>query len=486
MALGAPSSIDGIRRTERAGGAGGRGGRLRAVDRYGVGRCRRVEGGLPLPQPPRRPAYRCAASSMGGCLMATAVVVGSGPNGLAGAVRLARHGIDVEVLEAADRIGGGTRSSELTVPGVVHDHCSAFHPMGVGSPFLSALGLEHHGPRWRWPEIDCAHPGHGRAGLLWRSVDETAEASGPTAVAAAVFAGLAAGFDDLADDLMRPIVHLPRHPLRLLRFGTPALLPAAVTARVWRTGKARALFGGSPPTRSTRCTADHLGHRDDHHRRRAPPRLARGRGRLPVDRRRPRLAAPTARRQDPHRGGVRTARDIPPADVVLLDLAPGRSRILGDQMPSGVARFYRRYRHGPARSSSTSPSRAIRRGRTPHVVAPAPSTWAAPSRRSPAPSAPSHRGACPAALRPRRPAVPRRPHTIGREHQSDLDLRPRAARLHRRRHRGHPGPDRALRPPAPATASWPEPRGRRPSLPSATRTTSAATSSRAPTPNGRS
>ena len=79
--------------------------------------------------------------------MSTAVVVGSGPNGLAAAVHLARRGVDVQVLEAAEEIGGGTRSGELTVPGLVHDHCSAFHPMGAGSPYLQTLGLERYGLR---------------------------------------------------------------------------------------------------------------------------------------------------------------------------------------------------------------------------------------------------------------------------------------------------------------------------------------------------
>ena len=189
--------------------------------------------------------------------MATAVVVGAGPNGLAAAVRLAQHGVDVEVLEAADHIGGGTRTSELTLPGVLHDHCSAFHPMGVGSPYLSTLGLEQHGLRWRWPEIDCAHPlDSGEAGLLWRSIDETADGLGPDGRRwRRMFGGLAAGFDDLAEDLMRPIAHVPRHPLRLLRFGPPALLPAALTRPACgaptRRGRCSA---ASPPTPSTRCT----------------------------------------------------------------------------------------------------------------------------------------------------------------------------------------------------------------------------------------
>ena len=105
--------------------------------------------------------------------MADAVVVGSGPNGLAAAVTLAQAGLSVTVLEAADEIGGGSRSAELTVPGLVHDVCSAIHPFGVVSPFFATLPLREHGLQWRWPDIDLAHPldggrdaevaaGHGR------------------------------------------------------------------------------------------------------------------------------------------------------------------------------------------------------------------------------------------------------------------------------------------------------------------------------------
>ncbi|MFW2243178.1 phytoene desaturase family protein, partial [Rhodococcus opacus] len=111
--------------------------------------------------------------------MTTAVVVGSGPNGLAAAVHLARHGVDVQVLEAADTIGGGTRSGELTVPGLLHDECSAFHPMGAGSPYLQTLDLGRYGLTWKWPEIDCAHPlDSGEAGLLHRSIAATAAGLG--------------------------------------------------------------------------------------------------------------------------------------------------------------------------------------------------------------------------------------------------------------------------------------------------------------------
>src|SRR5580700_7593522 len=88
----------------------------------------------------------------------TAVVVGSGPNGLVAALTLAADGFDVTVLEAADRLGGGTRSSELTLPGLVHDECSAAHPLALDTPFSRRFNLAEHGLVWRWPEIQYAHP----------------------------------------------------------------------------------------------------------------------------------------------------------------------------------------------------------------------------------------------------------------------------------------------------------------------------------------
>ncbi len=103
-----------------------------------------------------------------------AVVVGSGPNGLAAAVALAQAGRSVTVLEGADTIGGGTRTAELTVPGLMHDVCSAVHPFGVASPFLASLPLAEHGLVWRHPEVDLAHPlDDGTAGVMVRSLDET-------------------------------------------------------------------------------------------------------------------------------------------------------------------------------------------------------------------------------------------------------------------------------------------------------------------------
>src|ERR1700758_1979033 len=135
--------------------------------------------------------------------MSTATVVGGGPNGLAAAVALAAASVQVTVLEAADEIGGGARSGEALVPGLLHDHCAAFHPMAAGSPFLNSLGLDRYGLSWRWAEIDCAHPlDGGDAGLLYRSVEDTASGLGTDGGRwQLVFGRPAASYDTLAGDI---------------------------------------------------------------------------------------------------------------------------------------------------------------------------------------------------------------------------------------------------------------------------------------------
>ena len=283
--------------------------------------------------------------------MSTAVVVGSGPNGLACAVALAREGLEVSVLEAEATIGGGTRTSELTVPGVLHDHCSAVHPMAVASPFMNSLDLGRHGLEWLHGDVDLAHPlDGGDAAVLVRSIERTVEGLGEDGAAwRRLFARPARGFPGLvADDLLRPVLHPPRHPLRLARFGLPAALPATALARNWRGPRARALFGGvaahafAPLNRPMSSSVGMALTTACHAFGWAVPR---GGSRSITDA----LAAELRE----YGGRIETAARVRSlgeldADVVALDLTPaGVVELAGDRLPSRVARAYRRYRHGP-------------------------------------------------------------------------------------------------------------------------------------------
>ncbi len=179
--------------------------------------------------------------------MSRAVVVGSGPNGLAAAIRLAQAGLEVTVLEAYSRPGGGTRTDDqLTVPGVVHDVCSGFHPTGVASPYLASLDLERHGLRWLWPEVDLAHPlNDGRAALAARDMELSAASLGVDGARwRRIFDPIVRDFDDLVEEVFQPVAHLPRHPVTLGRFGVKALMPATWQAARFRDEPAKALMTG--------------------------------------------------------------------------------------------------------------------------------------------------------------------------------------------------------------------------------------------------
>jgi phytoene dehydrogenase-like protein len=283
--------------------------------------------------------------------MSTGVVVGGGPNGLAAATALARAGVDVTLLEAADEIGGGTRSSEAIVPGLLHDHCSAFHPMTVDSAFLRELGLDRYGLQWRWPEVDCAHPlDDGDAGVLYRSVDDTAAGLGADGGRwRLAFGRPSAGFDELAEDITRPLLRVPRHPLRLARFGIPTVLPGAAFARLFRTEQARALFGGVAahafrPLHYPLTSAIGLGIITAGHRHGWP--VAAG-GSHSISKALAQLLLDLGGKIETG-VAVRGASQLPAADVTIFDLAPGAvAGILGDRLPPRVQRAYRRFRHGP-------------------------------------------------------------------------------------------------------------------------------------------
>ena len=179
--------------------------------------------------------------------MYDAVIVGSGPNGLAAAVELARNGRSVAVLEAEDTVGGGTRSAELTLPGFVHDVGSAIHPLGYASPYFSTLPLGEHGLEWVHPAAPLAHPfDDGTAAVLERSVEKTGETLGPDAAAYRKFMEpIARDFDRIIDSLLGP-PRLPRHPFALARFGLRALRSARGLAEdLFEGEKARGFFAGN-------------------------------------------------------------------------------------------------------------------------------------------------------------------------------------------------------------------------------------------------
>jgi phytoene dehydrogenase-like protein len=187
----------------------------------------------PLPTTSHRRAY-------------DAIVIGSGPNGLAAAITLARAGRSVLVYEARESVGGGVRSAALTLPGFVHDVCSAIHPLAVMSPFFRSLPLHQYGVEWIYSPVALAHPfDDGTAALLERSIEVTSQTLREDAAAyRQLMAPLVASWSMLEESLLGPL-RAPRHPLALLRFGLRALRSARALAEHWFTGEpARGFFAG--------------------------------------------------------------------------------------------------------------------------------------------------------------------------------------------------------------------------------------------------
>ncbi len=280
-----------------------------------------------------------------------AIVVGSGPNGLTAAVILARQGWKVLVVEAAPQPGGGTRSGELTLPGYVHDLCSAIHPTGVASPIFQELDLVAEGLEWLHPEVALAHPlDHGRAAILHRCLETTAASLGRDALAYhTLFEPLTATASQLFPDVFSPL-SLPRHPLLMARFGLRALPPASLLARVaFRTDEARALFAGNAahsvlPLEAPLTSAIGLMLQMTAHAVGWP--VARGGSQA--------ITTALLRLLQRHGGEIVTGwrvaslQELPPSRAVLFDTPPrALAQLAGDALPNGYRRRLLRYRHGP-------------------------------------------------------------------------------------------------------------------------------------------
>jgi phytoene dehydrogenase-like protein len=281
-----------------------------------------------------------------------AIVVGGGPNGLAAAIELARAGRRVRVYEASDTVGGGTRSAELTLPGFIHDVCSAAHPLGIASPFFRSLDLARHGLEWVQPEAPLAHAlAPGRSVVLEQDLATACGTLGADGAAwARLFGPFVREWEQLVASLLGPIVRPPRHPILLARFAIPALLPATTLARIaFRDPATRALLGGivahsmlrlnRPLTASFGLVMGTLAHAVGW------PLARGGSGRvataLEAEARALGVEITTGHR-------VRSLAELPQARAVFLDLTPRQVvEIAGDRLPGSYRRALERYRYGP-------------------------------------------------------------------------------------------------------------------------------------------
>ncbi len=283
--------------------------------------------------------------------MLDVVVVGAGPNGLAAAITCAEAGRSVLVLEAADTVGGGSRSAALTLPGFVHDVCSAIHPFAAVSPFFAAAGLAEHGLELVHPEVPLVHPlDGGRAGVLHRSLADTVEQLDGDGVAWDRLIGWTTRhWPNIADSVLGPLLRVPRHPLTMAGFGLRGAPPAMLTARTFRTDEARGLLAGAAahsflPLSRPLTTALGLMLLASGHVAGWP--AARGGSQA--------IADAMAGRLRQLGGTIETGRpvhgldDLPDSRVVLFDVGPrALLQICGDALPTGYVRRLGRFRYGP-------------------------------------------------------------------------------------------------------------------------------------------
>lgn len=276
-----------------------------------------------------------------------AAVVGSGPNGLAGALELARAGLKVLVVEGAEEIGGGTRTAELTLPGFHHDVCSAIHPSGVASPFFEEIGLEVD---WIQPPIPFTHPlDGGRAIALHRSVSDTAaQLRDDASTYRALMGPLVDSIEHLVEDVLSPMTINPKHKVSYARVAAIGGLPASLLAKRFSTEEGKALIAGlaahsiapfhAPATAAVGVMLGAIGH---HH---GWP-MAKGGSQA--------IAEALAEQLVGEGGAIETGRwvesvDELPGDVVLLDVMPPSASFIGaDRISPSSARRLSRWKPGP-------------------------------------------------------------------------------------------------------------------------------------------
>ena len=278
-----------------------------------------------------------------------AVVVGSGPNGLAAAITLAQQGLKVALLEMKDKTGGGMRTEELTLPGFKHDVGSAIHPFGVGSPFFRTLPLKDHGLTWVHSNAPLAHPLDNGVALMENTLEATYQHLGVDAKTYGfLLKPLVRDWDKLMGDFMGPLVRIPDHPLLLARFGVQALPPATLLSKLFRDERTKALFAGvaahavmpleSPATSAIGLVFGMLAHTVGW------PFPKGGAASL--------AEALTSYfcslGGEVHTGAlVRSMKDVPEAKVVIFDLSAKQLlKVVGDEFPSGYRGWLERYRLG--------------------------------------------------------------------------------------------------------------------------------------------
>ena len=309
-----------------------------------------------------------------------AIVVGSGPNGLAAAITLARAGLSVRVLEAGETIGGGTRTQELTLPGYRHDVCSAVHPLGVASPFFRSLPLSEYGLEWAQPEAAAAHPlEDGQAVILERSLEATAAGLGQDGDAyRRLMAPLVDNWQALLDDLLGPLPLPPRHPWLDLGFGLKGIRSALGFAGSWYRGsRAKALFGGMaahsilpldrPISAAFGLMMQLMGHA-------VGWPVVRGGSQQLACALEAYLRTLGGTIETNHRVG--SLDELPPARVVLLDVTPRQViELAGSLLPPGYRRQLERYRYGPGSLNWIGPWTARSPGGPHRSGGPGRSTW---------------------------------------------------------------------------------------------------------------